>query len=79
MNIKIKEVIAKRLKQILKDKKLSLIEISKKSYLSYDTINDLLNNDNRDVSLSTVINVLLAIDISLKEFFDDKMFENLDD
>ena len=56
-----------------------MIEIAKRSNLSYDTINDLLNNDNRDVSLSMVINVLSAIDISLKEFFDDKMFENLDD
>ena len=77
--MKIKKVIAKRLKQIFKDKKLSLIEISKRSKLPYGTINDLLNNDNRDVSLSMVINVLSAIDISLKDFFDDKMFENLDD
>ena len=77
--MKIKKVIAKRLKQIFKDKKLSLIEISKRSNLSYGTINELLNNENRDVNLSTVINVLSAIDISLKEFFDDKMFENLDD
>ena len=77
--MKIKKVIAKRLKQIFKDKKLSLIEIAKRSNLSYDTINDLLNNGNRDVSLSMVINVLSAIDISLKDFFDDKMFENLDD
>ena len=77
--MKIKKVIAKRLKQIFKDKKLSLIEIAKRSNLSYDTINDLLNNDNRDVSLSIVINFLSEIYISLKEFFDDKMFENLDD
>ncbi len=77
--MKIKKVIAKRLKQIFKDKKLSLIEIAKRSNLSYGTINELLNNENRDVNLSTVINVLSAIDISLKEFFDDKMFENLDD
>lgn len=77
--MKIKKVIAKRLKQIFKDKKLSLIEISKRSKLPYGTINELLNNDNRDVNLSTVINVLSAIDISLKDFFDDKMFENLDD
>lgn len=77
--MKIKKVIAKRLKQIFKDKKLSLIEIAKRSNISYDTINDLLNNDNRDVSLSIVINVLSGIDISLKDFFDDKLFENLDD
>ena len=77
--MKLNEAIAKRVKQLLSERKYSQYDLFKKGGVPRSTVFDVVNCKKKRVSTETVYQVCSTLNISLKDFFDDKMFENLDD
>ena len=73
-------VFAKKLSSILLDRKISKYKLEKETGLSHSALRYIFNEINTDVKFSTIVKVCQALNIELKNFFDDDMFnlEKLD-
>ena len=74
------KAFALRLSKILNERKISKYRLEKNSGLTHSALRYIFNETNTDVKFSTIVKVCDAINMPLKEFFDDKIFEieNLD-
>ena len=72
--MKISEAVAKRTKDLLKVKNMTKYRLTKITCLSKNAINKLLNNENKDVKLSTIRLIAEAFGMTLSEFFNDEIF-----
>ena len=69
-----------RLTNLLNEKHISKYRLEKETGLSHSALRYIFNEVNKDVKFSTITKVCDVLDISLKDFFDDDIFnlENLD-
>ena len=67
---------AMRLKiiSIAKSKKLKFTDLSKKSGIKYSTLLSFLNGKHKTITIHNLNKICIALDTTLQEFFDDKMF-----
>ncbi len=68
-------IFAMRLSKILLEKNMSKYKLEKESGLSHSALRYIFNEVNTDVKFSTIVKVCEALNISLKEFFDDEIFD----
>jgi DNA-binding Xre family transcriptional regulator len=59
-----------RIRQIAEHKGLSRTRLSRLAELDYDTVNAIWNNDKRDVSLSTLIKLSIALQVDVSELYE---------
>ena len=71
---------ALRLSNLLLEKKMSKYKLEKETGLTHSALRYIFNEVNVDVKFSTVVKVCNALNISIKDFFDDELFniDNLD-
>lgn len=74
------EAVAKRTKDLLFKNNISQYRLIKETCLTKTAIQKMFKNKTKDVKLSTIRVIADFFNMSLKEFFDDEMFnsENLD-
>ncbi len=68
--MKLKDAIAKRIKEILKSNNISQYELYKLSGVPQSTISTILNAEIKTVKLSTVYEICSGLKIELSYFFD---------
>ena len=78
--MKLNRAFALRLSNLLSEKKMSKYKLEKETGLSHSALRYIFNEVNVDVKFSTIVKVCNALNISLLDFFDDKIFNlnNLD-
>ncbi len=76
--MKSKEAIAKRLLDYCKERNITPNKLATISCLTQSTINNIISLNNKDCKILTIIRICDGLGISLKEFFDDPIFDNLD-
>ena len=71
---------ALRLSHLLTEKGMSKYKLEKETGLTHSALRYIFNEVNEDVRFSTIVKVCHALNISIKDFFDDQLFEltNLD-
>lgn len=67
-------VVRQRIINLAKQKHIKLKELSKKSGLKYSTLESFMQGKTRIITIKTLTKICYGFDISLSEFFDDKMF-----
>ena len=67
----------KRIKFLLKEKNMKLWDLSKAAGISLPTISDFLKNDTKNLRMDTMLHICEGFNITLKEFFDDPLFEDV--
>ena len=79
MNLKYQFALAirERLMDFSEERKCSLHKIASLSDVPYSTICSFLTGKSNTMTLSTLFNICKGLDISLKDFFDDPMFEEI--
>lgn len=77
--MKLTEAIANRVKYLLSERELSQYSLFKNGGVPRSTVCNVVNNNKKRVSAETIYQICSTLGISLKEFFDDKMFDNIDD
>ncbi len=78
--MKVSQAVAKRIREILKQKKMSQYRLELNSGLSKGTFISLMYARYKSVNLSTLIIIIRTLGITINEFFDSPLFseENLD-
>ena len=69
-------IFAMRLSKLLLEKNVSKYKLEKETGLSHSALRYIFNEVNTDVKFSTIVKVCQALDISLKDFFDDDLFNS---
>lgn len=79
--MKLIDAIVKRLKELLKEKNWTQYRLSIESGVPDSTISMILNKNVKSVTLSTLFDLISAMDFDLKTFFDSPLFspENIED
>ena len=71
----ISEAVGKRIQYYLQLKGMREWDLFKASGVPCSTISTILKGKNKDTKTSTILNICYGFDITLKEFFDDEMFD----
>ena len=59
-----------KVRQIAESKGISRTRLSRLAEIQYDTVNAIWNNEQRDVSLSTLIKIAKALHVDVAELYD---------
>lgn len=74
----IKDAVAKRFRQICKERNIKTNELANLSGVTPSTAYSMLDENRRDVSVVTVKKFCDGLDISIREFFDSEIFDELE-
>ena len=74
-----KQAIGERLKELLKERKITQLEFSKRCGISRITINRIIQARNRVVTFESLLTICKCLRISFREFFDCNYFNDIFD
>lgn len=66
----LKEAVARRIKEIVKNRGINQYKLSKLTGIAESTISTLLNSDTKTIKLSTLYDICAGLQIEFKDFFD---------
>ena len=72
------KAVVERIKQILKEKNMSIYRLEKITAMSHNTMQSLMRADNNSVNLKTVLLVCRGLDVTAEYFFASNLFEDKD-
>lgn len=75
--MQLSDATRKRINFLLKEKNMKLWDLSKAAGISLPTISDFLKNDTKNLRMDTMLHIREGFNITLKEFFDDPLFEDV--
>ena len=75
--MQLSDATRKRINFLLKEKNMNLWDLSKAAGISLPTISDFLKNDTKNLRKDTMLHICEGFNITLKEFFDDPLFEDV--
>lgn len=74
----IKEAVVKRFQNLCSERNIKINELATLSGVTPSTAYSMFDQSRHDVSIITIKKFCDGLDISIKEFFDDPEFDNLD-
>ena len=75
----LEQAIRKRIIELAKERNITINKVSTLSGLPHTTLLSFMNNEKHNPRIFTLLHVCEAFDISLKEFFDNKVFKDVKD
>ncbi len=72
------EAIKLRIIELLEENNLSAYKLSYKGGISPSNISDVLRGKVTEPTVSTILHICEGVDISLKDFFDSKLFDEVE-
>lgn len=76
--MKISEAVSKKLLKLCKERGISVNKLATMCCLTQSTIQNMVEQNSKNPKVLTLIRICEGLNISLKEFFDDELFSNLD-
>ncbi len=76
--MKLQEAITEKINKILIERNLTINKLANISCLTQSTVDSLVNGKSKNPKLLTIVRICDGLNISLKDFFDDNVFKNLD-
>lgn len=67
----------KRIKFFLKQNKMKPYELSKAAGIALPTLTDFMKNDTKNLRMDTMLHICEGFNITLKEFYDDPLFDDV--
>ena len=74
----IKDAIVLRLQQLCMERNIRYNELANRSGVTPSTVYSLMNPSHRDLSVITLKKLCDGLDITITEFFDDPLFQTLE-
>ena len=74
----IKEAVVKRFQQLCQERNLKYNELATRSGVTPSTVYSMMDERRKDVSVITVKKLCDGLDISISAFFNDQIFEELE-
>ena len=76
--MKLSTAVARKINDILIEKKMSVNKLASISCLTQSTVDSIVNESSKNPRLLTIVRICDGLNISLKEFFDDPLFAKID-
>ncbi len=76
--MKIKEAIVVRFRQLCADRAIKYNQLATRAGVTPSTVYSMMDKRRKDVSVITVKKLCDGLDISIPEFYNDPIFENLE-
>ena len=76
--MKVNEAVSIKLINICKERNISINKLASLSCLTQSTVENIVNCNSKNPKLLTIVRICDGLGISLKEFFSDDLFLNLD-
>lgn len=76
--MRIKKAVNTRILNLLEERGITLNTLAIKSGVDSTTIYSLFNGKSNNPRIGTIQKICDGLSISIKEFFDDKLFENIE-
>ena len=76
--MKINKAISEKINKILIERNLTVNKLATISCLTQSTVESIVNGRSKNPKLLTIIKICDGLNITLEEFFDDKLFANID-
>ena len=77
--MKLAEAVGKRVEKLLSERGVKQYQLYKRGGIPRSTVSVIVKGKYKTVNLFTVYQIAATLDISLKEFFDDALFDDLED
>ncbi|MEA5002220.1 MAG: helix-turn-helix transcriptional regulator [Christensenella sp.] len=74
----IKDAIVARFKKLCEQEGIKLNELATRAGIAPSTVYSMMDNRRRDLSVLTVKKLCDGLEISVTDFFDDRIFKNLE-
>lgn len=78
MRVKAKQAVAARIVKLCKQKHLTINALANSAGISPSTIYSILNTKSRNPGIVTIKQICDGMDITLREFFDSPIFDDLE-
>ena len=75
--MEISDAVKTRLINLCKKQNITLHQLSIQAGIPYSTLSSFLNNRCKNPKLSTLLHLCEGLDIELKDFFNDIIFQNI--
>ena len=76
--MELNEAIVQRILQFCNEQNLSINKLASLSMLTQSTLNNIINKYTKDIKLLTLVRICDGLNISLAEFFDCSLFDNIE-
>lgn len=76
--MRLNKAIEEKITKILIEKNITVNKLASMSCLTQSTVDSLINGKSKNPKLLTIVRICDGLGITLTEFFDDKLFLNLD-
>ncbi|MBO4323700.1 MAG: helix-turn-helix transcriptional regulator [Clostridia bacterium] len=77
--MKLSEAVGKRIEKLLENKKMTQYQLYKNGGIPRSTISVTVGGKYKTVKLDTIYQITATLGISLKEFFNDEIFDSIED
>ena len=77
--MKAQEAVRQRIIELSQQKNFSINKIANNCYINTSTITSLLNGHSKKSEIATISRICYGLGISMREFFDSPLFENIND
>ena len=74
----VNDAVAKRISMLLKEKNITQYRLEQESGIQHGSMQCIMNGRNKTVTLSTVILLAKGLNMTLPEFLDDEIFQNVE-
>jgi transcriptional regulator with XRE-family HTH domain len=78
MGMTIAEAVVKRIYELVDERQLTINKISTISGVTQSTVSDIVNGVTSNVKIATIKKLCDGLDISIREFFDSPLFDDLE-
>ena len=76
--MRLNKVIEEKITKLLIERNITVNKLESMSCLTQSTVDSLINGKSKNPKLLTIVRICDGLGITLTEFFDDKLFLNLD-
>ena len=76
--MQVQEATVKRIQELCADKNIKINELSRVAGMAPSTLKNVMNGGSKNTGIVTIAQICDGLNITVKEFFDSKVFEELE-
>lgn len=76
--MEIREAIKIRITELCNEKSITIYELGKLSGIRATTIYSIIDGKSNNPSIISIENICKGLNVSVRDFFDDELFDNID-
>lgn len=78
ITVKIQKAVSEKLTEIMIERNISVNKLANICCLTQSTVDSLVNGKSKNPKLLTIVRICDGLDIKLKDFFDDEIFNDIE-